>query len=295
MHKNDGQDLPVEPQRRALMKSLGAVGLWAASPSSAPATPTPIDTTHGPAVRIEAGRLNQLAAEFFPVFNHGNVLPDFDATAHGARYSVELRRLTTYTLVPETGERVKVSGLLAIPAGVRGPLPVVSWQHGTILSFDQVPSNLTRLGDPGYQPSDAGDSLETLFNLQRLAGQGFAVIAADYLGKGPFRDGRVEAYAVREATVTTCLDMLQAGTSALHQLGHTRSHLFLNGWSQGGLNTQWLAQALKDRKIPVSAAAAQSPFNNLVDSVRYWTGQLPVPDAATQNAIRFEVTLPIGS
>ena len=97
-------------------------------------------------------------------------------------------------------EEVDVTGLLAVPRGLRGPLPLVSWQHGTVLSFDEVPSNLTRLADPAYVVTDEGDSLETLFNVHRLAGRGFALVAADYLGKGPLRHGRGEGYGVREAT-----------------------------------------------------------------------------------------------
>jgi hypothetical protein len=225
-------------------------------------------------VLVTKERLDDLVAAFHPLFNQGNILPPFSVREHGAKHDVELRRILTVTRVPETGERVQVSGLLAMPAGLKGPLPVVSWQHGTILSFNQVPSNLVRLGEPGYMPSDNVDSLETLFNLHRLAGQGFAVIAADYLGKGPYRNGRGEAYAVRQATVQTCLDILDAGLGTMRTLGVSRLALFLNGWSQGGLNTQWLAQELQRRRVPVKAVAAQSPFNDLANSMRYWCGAL---------------------
>ncbi len=113
-------------------------------------------------------------------------------TARGSTWTCTL---VTDVTVPETGERLKISGLLALPAGAKGPLPVVSWQHGTILSFDQVPSNLTRLADPTYRTSDAADSLETLFNVQRFAGQGYAVIAADYWARD--RSGATGARPMR--------------------------------------------------------------------------------------------------
>lgn len=132
---------------------------------------------------------------------------------------MELRHLTTSARLPETGEQVQVSGLLALPAGSQGSLPVVSWQHGPILSFDQVPSNLTRLEAEAYELRDNVDSLETLFNIQRFAGNGDAVIAADYPGKGPYREGRAEAYAVKDATVRCCLDVLQAGLQELEKSG----------------------------------------------------------------------------
>ena len=70
--------------------------------------------------------------------------------------------------------------------------------------------------------TDAKDSLETLLNVHRFAGQGYAVIAADYVGKGPFRNGRGEAYAVKDVTVHTCLRMLEAGESTMQSMGVQR-------------------------------------------------------------------------
>ncbi len=265
------------PSRRRLLASAGlGLGAAALSLSGASAVAGPRDgASLGRPVRVTRERLDALAAKFHAVFNEHDILPAFSADKQGARVDVELRRLTTTTRVPETGERVKVSGLLALPAGHTGALPVVSWQHGTILSFDQVPSNLIKLVDPNYEPRDNVDSIETLFNIQRLVGNGFALIAADYLGKGPYRQGRGEAYAVKDATVQCCLDVLNAGLLALDHLGLRRSALFLNGWSQGALNTQWLRQELQRQRVAVAASAVQSPFNNLADSMRYWVTAQP--------------------
>ncbi|WP_448045507.1 alpha/beta hydrolase family protein [Bradyrhizobium liaoningense] len=253
--------------RRDFLKSAsaaaGSLALSITAPGIALAAP-------GGSVRISKERLNTLAAKFYAVFNEGNILPASFADKHAARHDVELRRIVTFTRIPETGERVKVSGLLAVPAGARGALPVLSWQHGTILSFDQVPSNLLRQADETYELRDNVDSIETLFNIQRFAGNGYAVVAADYVGKGPYRNGRSEAYAVKGATVQCCLDILKAGLLELRKLGLRQSSLFLNGWSQGALNTQWLKQELQRRGIKVRAAATESPFNNLAESFHYW-------------------------
>ncbi|WP_244284731.1 MULTISPECIES: S9 family peptidase [unclassified Pannonibacter] len=233
---------------------------------------------------VTAQRLDAEVARAFPLFNTPAILPDFDAEKDGARHDVDLHRIVTHTIVPETGENLKVSGLLAVPAGVKGEIPLVSWQHGTILSFDQVPSNLTKLADPAYELTDAADSLETLFNIQRFAGRGFAVIAADYVGKGPFRDGRGEGYGVKDVTVRTCLDILEAGKTSMQSLGLTPSRLFLNGWSQGAINTQWLHQALQAQSTPAAAAAAASPFNDLNEAWSFWAGQLAfAPPAGTSS------------
>lgn len=223
-------------------------------------------------VVITKARLNELAALQHAIFNENNILKKFDATKQGAKYDVELHRITTYTTLPGSGQKAKVSGLLAIPVGVKGPLPVVSWQHGTILSYEQVPSNLTKVSDPNYVMQENVDSAETLLNVQRLAGNGYAIIAADYIGKGPYRDGRSEAYAVKDTTVQTCIDILDAGLTGLQQLGHQSSALFLNGWSQGALNTQWLTQELQSRGKKITATSVESPFNDLNESFQFWAG-----------------------
>ena len=276
--------------RRDLLASVGAIsaGLLGATVVGSPA----VASTGGggertvrldDAASVTAQRLDAAVAKAFPLFDKPSILPEFDATRHGARHDVELRRIVTTTTVPETGEVLEITGLLALPRGAAGSLPVVSWQHGTILSFDQVPSNLTRLADPDYQLSDEADSLETLFNLHRFAAQGFVVIAADYVGKGPLRNGRGEGYAVKGVTTATCIDMLDAGLSALPGLGVTPAGLYLHGWSQGALNTQWLHQALRGRGVAIEATAVASPFNDLVESWHYWTGRqtFPLPDGTT--------------
>lgn len=233
--------------------------------------------------RVSAARLDAQVAKAFPLFNNPTVLPSFDAQKDAARFDVDLHRIVTHTVVPETGERLKVSGLLAVPVGVKGELPLVSWQHGTILSFDQVPSNLTRLADPAYELTDAADSLETLFNVQRFAGHGYAVVAADYVGKGPFRNGRSEGYAVKGVSVRTCIDILAAGQHALRSLGLRPSKLCLYGWSQGAINTQWLHQALRMKGRPIAATAVASPFNDLNEAWSFWAGNqtFPLPRGVT--------------
>ena len=109
------------------------------------------------------------------------------------------------------------------------------------------------------------------------------MIAADYVGKGPLRNGRGEAYAVKAATTTTCIAMLDAGSAALRRMGVTPTRLFLHGWSQGALNTQWLHQALRGKGVAIAATAVASPFNDLVEAWHYWTGRqtFPLPAGTT--------------
>ncbi len=269
--------------RRGLLLGAGAMALGALPRLSLAGSPEDVAGAWG---RIEAGtlvtgeRLDDEVRLAFPLFNAANVIADFDAGTQGAQNDVRLYRIVTTTTLPETGEILDVTGLLALPAGATGTVPVVSWQHGTILSFDQVPSNMTKLSDGGYVLSDEADSLETLFNLHRFAARGFAVIAADYVGKGPLRGERGESYGVKEATVATCTSILDAGMAAMRALGLAPGSLFLHGWSQGGLNTQWLHQSLRRNGVEITATAAASPFCDLDESWRYWAGRVTFPPPA---------------
>jgi len=297
---------PIPPARAALARrslfrgiglAAGAAPLAAGSlwrPALAQAAP-PVERrmTLDNTVTVTRMRLDNLVATWHATFNTGDVLRAFDPAMQGAGSDVRLSRIITTTELPGTGERVTISGLLAIPAGATGRIPVVSWQHGTIFGTDSVPSNLTRIAEDDYVMRDGTDSAETLFMVQRLAANGFAVIGADYIGKGPLRDGRPEAYVVKEATTRCCLDMLDAGIAGMRSLGLEPGPLFLHGWSQGAINTQWLAQALQDGGRPARAAAAASPFNDLNETFRWWAGGLtyPAPTAAAYPAVPDWVSL----
>lgn len=282
-----GQVAPEADQpssRREWLALAGAAAVGVCLPRPASAAMASVDAPKAGAIdqtiRVPAKRLDALVAEAFKGFNVPVVLPEFNAARHGARYDVELHRLVAPFTIPETGEKVTISGLLALPVGVPGPVPVVSWQHGTVIGYEGVPTSLLSLRDPSYVTAYPRDSLETLFNVQRFSGQGYAVIAADYVGKGPFRKGRGEAYAVKEATTQTCVRMLDVGLAAMQSKKVAAGPLFLNGWSQGGLNTQWLHQELRRLRRPIAATAVQSPFNDLVESFRFWGGAqaFPLPE-----------------
>ena len=276
-----GVSEPIDEKRRGLLASsaIAMAGSLAPVQSALASASSSIGTFVDQSVMVSAGRLDAQVAAIIKNFQ----MPQIDPARQGSRFDVDLHRLVTQVTVPETGEKLQVSGLLAIPVGLSGPLPVVSWQHGTILSFDQVPSNMIRLRDPVYQMSDSADSLETLLNVHRFAGQGYAVIAADYIGKGPFRKNRGECYAVKSATVQTCLTVLEVGLSALRNLKKTPGPLFLHGWSQGALNTQWLHQELRRQRRTVVGTVVDSPFNDLSEAWRFWSGNqsFPLPAGAS--------------
>ncbi len=116
----------------------------------------------------------------------------------------------TYKTKNFDGKSEKVSGLYAKPSGADGNGTVLYF-HGTVAGRGDVPSQEYNL-------------LETCL----FAGQGFAFLAADYIGLG---DSTVEApYFHREATVNAGLDLVRA----VDKLVDLDKRLFIVGYSQGG-------------------------------------------------------------
>ncbi len=76
--------------------------------------------------RVSRQQLDALVDKAYPLFNVPVVLSPFDANQDGARFDVDLYRIVTYlTDESEAKEPIKISGLLAVPVGLSGDLPVV--------------------------------------------------------------------------------------------------------------------------------------------------------------------------
>ncbi|MEY3929935.1 MAG: hypothetical protein RLZZ516_1645 [Cyanobacteriota bacterium] len=209
-------------------------------------------------------------ASTYQFFNENNLLTPFDASSMGASNGVDLYRLTYTTRIPGSGREESVSGLLAIPQlDPARALPMVSWQHGTLFEPDEAPSCIYKEQVLNRSPAGLPRSIETLCNVVALAGNGYIVAAADYIGNGVSKPG--QAFAREDITVQTIQDMLAASEAVLQHLSRRRRELFLHGWSQGGLNTLWLAHALQDNPhwSPTRVSTVSAP-SNLPRICRYW-------------------------
>ncbi len=135
-----------------------------------------------------------------------------------------------YETVDAQGLRTLASGALAVPVGLASPLPLVSYQHGSILSREDVPSRLNTEGFLGVA----------------FATSGYAAVLPDYQGLGdspgfhPYHHADSEAAAV--------IDMLRAArafcAAAAIPLG---PRLFLTGYSQGGHATLAALREMESR------------------------------------------------
>ena len=178
---------------------------------------------------------------------------DFEGQFSVPVYSVKLYRVTYPTLVPELGIGTMASGLVAIPDNGLDSMPLISYQHGTVVVRNACPSN------PDSSP-------ETRLMIAQFASQGYIVIGADMIGLGV--SNQPHADLVRFSTEQACIDMLDAAGQVLKEQKIRQGPLFLHGWSQGGWATMTFLRKLEAMNIQVTAAStacAAADFFALMD------------------------------
>lgn len=221
--------------------------------------------------------VNYSIYDAFNEFGAGSAPPFTNAM--GANNGIDVYRLSYKTWSPDSGKTYRVSGLLSVPRYSRQSeradvnLPLVSWQHGTELFPQDAPTNLFKKDKIQYDSFGQPFSAETLFNLVKLGGNGFAVAAADYIGNGESKP--TQAYWIKDTTVQTTQDMIKASKTVMRTLGFESENIFLNGWSQGGLNTQWLANSLEEEGTPAEKIAVASGPSDLNKLLQYWVNSYP--------------------
>ena len=182
-----------------------------------------------------------------------------------AANAVSLYKVQYATVIPELGNKPTLaSGLVAVPQTAQKKLPVVSYQHGTVFTRTAVPS----------RPEESD---ETRIITAQMAGNGYVVIAADYIGKGD--SDEPDSYMVREATIQACMDMLFAARAVLADMGIEEEGLYLSGWSQGSWSTQQFRHRLESLNIPVKAAATAATPADLYLLLTRWINKPTALDA----------------
>jgi hypothetical protein len=158
---------------------------------------------------------------------------------------------------PELGQQpVRASGLLALPKSPSTGMPLMAYQHGTVFGKYEVPSYAFQQTNPSGSHHYPG-AYETRYMVALFAGNGFALMAADYFGMG-VNAHEPEAYFVKGSTQQANYDLLLDVQGYLKGRGMAPTDLFLGGWSQGGLNTTGFLQKLESENVPVRAAFTAS-------------------------------------
>ena len=184
--------------------------------------------------RYDVARLNRILTEEIPRATGATV------AYTPAKCAVNLYRVTYSSRIPEQENRpTRASGLIAIPEHAAGNMPLVSYQHGTVLGRADV-------------PSFPEESFETRLMIAQFASQGYVLIGADYFGLGTSTEK--DGYMVMRSQQQACLDMHVAALAVLKQEQIVPTSLFLTGWSQGGVVTMAFLESLGSLQIPVTAA-----------------------------------------
>jgi pimeloyl-ACP methyl ester carboxylesterase len=162
-------------------------------------------------------------------------------------FAVDIYRLVYETIDP-VGARARASGAVVLPRGVLTPVPLMSYQHGTLVLTNEAPSSLNVEILPGIG----------------FAAIGYAVVLPDLLGFGespplhPYHHARSEA--------TAAVDALRSARSWCADHGVLlNSQLFLVGYSQGGHATMALQRELELYHADEFTVTASAPMAGAYD------------------------------
>ncbi len=187
------------------------------------------------ATRLEHLETNMIAQQF-----ESNGIPVFP------QLPVDVYKLDYETIDP-FGLPILASGAVVLPSTV-APVPLVSYQHGTIVEKSDVPSQLS------------SDSLIGV----AFGTSGYLASLPDYLGLGdspglhPYHHAATEAEAV--------VDLLRAArTFAASRSVMLNGQLFLLGYSQGGHATMAATRELETQLTNEFTVTASSPMAGAYD------------------------------
>jgi len=165
------------------------------------------------------------------------------------QYDVGLYKVVYETIDP-LGARTQASGAMLLPQNTGKLLPLVSYQHGTIIQTNDAPSSFDLLGEVSVGIA--------------FATTGYAAVVPDYLGLGdspglhPYHHARSEA--------TACVDMLRAARTFCVSNGFPLTNqLFLCGYSQGGHATMALLRQLETYHTNEFTVTACAPMAGAYD------------------------------
>lgn len=148
-----------------------------------------------------------------------------------------------YTSTYPNGREVKASGILFVPTGVEGEMPIIIYNHGTQLVKNR------EIDLQGEQ-----------FICAAFAGDGYIMVFPDYFGIG--KGEGFHPYQHAESEAQASVDMLRASQNILKDLNIKYSDkLFVTGYSQGGHASMSTTKFIQERckgEFKVTAAAPMS-------------------------------------
>ena len=160
-------------------------------------------------------------------------------------YDIEVHKIV-YKTKTVAGKETEASGVVMFPK-LEKPLPLLSYQHGTITDESSVPSNITNFGIGEY-------GVMAIFSAT-----GLIVSMPDYLGYGASSD-QPHPYEHGKSLAAASYDMLKAVEEFLEvQKIEKSDQLYLMGYSEGGYATlalHKLMEASGEDRITATLAGA---------------------------------------
>jgi hypothetical protein len=154
---------------------------------------------------------------------------------------VELYKVIYQTIDPGLNP-IQASGVLALPQNPTRPLPLFSYQHGSLIKRTDAPSQNTE-----------GEALAAVV----MGASGYVALVPDYLGLGDGPGFHPYHHARSEATAT--IDLLRAAQAfCLDQMIPLNQQLFIAGYSQGGhatMATHWVLETENADEFQITASA----------------------------------------
>jgi len=165
----------------------------------------------------------------------------------------------TYTSTDVEGRLDTASGLLLIPQNVDNAMPQAIYQHGTVSSRDDVPSEL----GGGWELALA------------LSAYGFVTVAPDFHGLGTSRG--IHPYVHADSEALAAIDLLIAVQGFIKENDiNISDQLFITGYSQGGHAAMAAHKAIQENysdQFEVTASSPMSgPYNISGDMLDYTLG-----------------------
>jgi hypothetical protein len=163
-------------------------------------------------------------------------------------YTVAVYKVVYNTLDADSVPTI-ASGAFFIPVNPPCKVPLASYQHGTVLNKEEVPSSF------------AGG--EVIIGLS-MATDGYAVCMPDYLGLGD--SPGLHPYVHAETEARAVADLLVSSLTICDQLSVARNEqLFLLGYSQGGHATMAAYQMIQEHYGSYFTVTACAPMSGPYD------------------------------
>lgn len=191
----------------------------------------------------DSEKINEYSAESIKTLfsNFG-----FSSIAKEVKYDIVVYKFyynTTYN-----GRDIVASGLISLPITDDG-IPIVSFQHGTIVAHDDAPS----VGWDDY------------ITLTYMSAAGYIMIMPDYIGFGS-SDDVIHPYYVADYYGSSIIDMIKAAEEfAFIEGARFNGELFLAGYSEGGYATMAAHKAIEENPIQGMELIASAPASGGYD------------------------------